>query len=231
MKYGGLKLNKNSIAIISFLVSISFVSVAVAHVPYIERTDYSENNPYYIWKMIEKSKAFYAWLENTEGNNSNDIDVYMFKVRNKPINIYIELIVPVVNEYYTDFVPWYALIGPGLPKINQTVPFTVPEGYGGIIMENVEPGTERDTFYEPFGGKSYYEGPILDKNVSEPGTYYIYCWDPYQMGGDYVLVVGKGEFFGPIDIIRGLINTIIIRRDGELHVPTFLIQKYLSSTI
>ena len=51
------------------------------------------------------------------------------------------------------------------------------------------------------------------------GTYYIYCWDPYEQGGDYNLVLGKGESFGPIDIIRSIINTYIIRRDGELHIP------------
>ena len=55
-------------------------------------------------------------------------------------------------------------------------------------------------------------------DISEPGAYYIYCWDPYSQGGDYVLVIGKGEFFGPADIIRSIINTMIIRKDGELHI-------------
>jgi hypothetical protein len=218
MNDGGKFMHKTLGTLIIIFVMLSTVIVASAHVPYIERSDYSEESPFYVWKMIEKSKAFYSWLETT-GETSDDIDVFKFTVRNKPINIYVELIVPVVNTYYEDFVPWYALIGPNLPEITETLPFTVPEGYGGIIMENVEPGTERETFFEPFGGKSYYTGPILDENITEPGTYYLYCWDPYEMGGDYVLVIGKGEFFGPIDIIRGLINTIIIRRDGELHVP------------
>ena len=220
-------LNKNLIIGISFLMSISLTVTVTAHVPYLERSDYSEENPFYVWKMIEKSKAFYAWLENEGENTGDDIDVYMFKVKNKPVNIYVELIVPVVNDYYAYFVPWYALIGPGLPEITQNLPFDVPSGYGGIIMQNVEPGVERETFFEPFGGKSYYKGPILDENISESGTYYLYCWDPYESGGDYVLVIGKGEFFGPIDIIRGIINTVIIRRDGELHVPPSLISQYL----
>ena len=219
MKNEAERMKKSIQFCISILLIISFVSIASAHVPYIERKDYSEGNPFYVWKLIEKSKAFYAWLENDGKQTGNDIDVFMFKVKNKPINIYVELIVPVAEEYYANFVPWYALIGPGLPEINSELPFIVPEGHGGIIMENVEPGSEREIFYEPFGGKSYYKGPILDENISEPGTYYLYCWDPYESGGDYVLVIGKGEFFGPIDIIRGIINTIIIRRDGELHIP------------
>jgi hypothetical protein len=203
--------------IILFLVF--FTSTIAAHVPYIERFDYSEEKPLYVWKMLEKSKAFYAWLENDGVNPCQDIDVFKFKIRNRPINIYIELIVPTGNGYYEGFVPWFALVGPGLPMPNQTLPFSLPDGYGAIVKENVKPGQERETFFEPFGGKDYFYGPIFDEIINESGTYYVYVWDPHEGGGDYVLVLGKGEFFGPIDIIRSMINTIIIRRDGELHIP------------
>ena len=204
-----------SAIIFSLIIITSSIS---AHVPYIEYKDYNEEKPYYVWKMIEFSKAFYGWLENDGVNPCEDIDAFKFKIKNKPKNVYIELIVPVVDDYYKDFVPWFALVGPGLPEPNQTLPFDIPQGYGVIVKENVEPGVERETFYEPFGGKSYYEGPIFEEDISESGTYYIYCWDPYERGGDYVLVFGNGEFFGPIDIIRSIINTFIIRRDGELNI-------------
>jgi hypothetical protein len=207
--------------ILGFIIFFLTSSLSSAHVPYIERLDYSESNPFFVWKMIEKSKAFYSWLENDGENPCDDIDVYKFKIKNNQKNIYIELIVPVIEDYYKDFVPWFALLGPNLPIPQQELPFNLPHGYGAIVMENVEPGSERETFYEPFGGKSYYYGPILDIDISESGTYYIYCWDPYNRGGDYVLVIGKGEFFGPIDIIRSLINTIIIRNNGEIHIPSF----------
>jgi hypothetical protein len=212
-----MSVNKR-IILFAFLFLVMVPVFASAHVPYIERNDYSPEKPYYVWKMIEKSKAFYAWLETDYENPSNDVDVYKFAVSDKPVNVYIELIVPVVEEYYKAFVPWFALVGPNLPKPQQAIPFDIPEGFGAIIKENVYPGENRSQFYEPFGGKSYYSGPIFEENISTPGTYYICCWDPYQKGGDYVLVIGKGEFFGPIDIIRSLINTIIIRQDGELHI-------------
>jgi len=195
----------------------TYVFTASAHVPYIERSDYSEENPCRIWKMIEYSKAFYSWLQPTD-EICNDIDVFSFTIRQKPVKVYLELIVPDVEGIYDDFVPWYSLIGPGLPEIQDDLPFTIPDGYGGIVMENVEPGEERESFYEPFGGKSYFSGPILDVNVSEPGDYKVYVWDPHEMCGDYVFVIGKGEFFGPFDIIRALINTVIIQMDGELHI-------------
>jgi len=210
--------HKRRIGSIFFVILLFVPITAVAHVPYIERTDYSEEKPFYVWKMIEKSKAFYAWLETDDQKQSHDIDVYKFTVKNKPINIYVELIVPVIEDYYQNFVPWFALVGPDLPPPVHDFPFDIPEGYGVIIEENVFPGENRSQFYEPFGGKSYYNGPILDLNISKSGSYYIYCWDPYHQGGDYVMVIGKGEFFGPIDIVRSLINTFIIRQDGELHL-------------
>ena len=207
------------VILVACFLSLSICTPLVtAHVPYIEYKDYAEDKPLYVWKMIEYSKAFYAWLENDGVNPCEDIDAFKFEIKDQPKNIYIELIVPVVENYYEDFVPWFALVGPGLPEPNQTLPFSIPPDYGAIVMENVEPGSYRESFFEPFGGKSYYYGPIFEENISQPGTYYIYCWDPYEKGGDYVLVFGKGEFFGPIDIIRSIINTIIIRRDGELHI-------------
>ena len=201
-----------------FMFIIINISSVPAHVPYIEYKDYAEDKPLFVWKMLEYSKAFYAWLENDGINPCQDIDAFKFKIRYKPINVYIELIVPAVDNYYEEFVPWFALVGPGLPAPNQTLPFEIPSGCGVIVKENVEPGEIRETFYEPFGGKNYYVGPVFDEILSQKGTYHIYCWDPYEQGGDYVLVLGKKEFFGPIDIIRAIINTMIIRRDGELHI-------------
>ena len=203
--------------IVLVVVLFSIVSFASAHVPYFEHRDFSEDKPFIVRKMVTQSKAIYSWLKNDGVNPCKDIDIYKLKII-RPINLYLEIIVPVVDDFYEDFVPWYALVGPGLPIPSQYLPFELPDGYGAIVMENVEPGESRGTFYEPFGGKSYYVGPIFEENISEPGIYYVYCWDPYEQGGDYVLVIGKGEFFGPIDIIRSIINTFIIRINGELHI-------------
>ena len=70
-----------------------------------------------------------------------------------------------------------------------------------------------------FGGKSYYQGPRFDETINISGTYYVYYWDPYQKGGDYVAVLGYKEQFPPLDFLRALINTPLIRHDYELHLP------------
>ena len=196
---------------------ILFSNIVTAHVPYFEHRDFSEENPFIVRKMVTQSKAIYSWLENDSVNPCEDIDVYKIRVL-RPLNMYIQLIVPVVDDYYEDFVPWFALVGPGLPDPSQSLPFDIPDGYGAIVKENVEPGEPRETFYEPFGGKSYYEGPEHEQKLNQTGTYFVYCWDPYQRGGDYTIVIGKLEIWGPLDILRALIYTPLIRRDFELHI-------------
>jgi len=198
-----------------FFVFIIFMFNAMAHVPYLERRDFNEKRPYIVRKFVEQSIAVYSWIED----DGKDIDVYKLDLKRNKARMYVEVIVPAVDEYYFEFVPWFALVGPNLPNPGVELPFEIPEGYGAIVKENVEPGSEREKFYEPFGGKSYYKGPILDIDVETPGEYYAYFWDPYETGGDYVAVIGRVEFFGLTDILRALIITPMIRQNMELHIP------------
>ncbi len=196
-----------------------FMPAAIAHVPYLERRDSTIEEPFQVRKSITQSIAVYSWLQTDWVNPSTDIDVYRFTIHDKPLRVYLEVIVPVCDGFYANFTPWFALVGPGLPPPNQTLPFDIPEGCGVIVKADAPPGSPRDQFYEPFGGKSYYQGPRFDETINLTGTYTVYYWDPYQKGGDYVAVLGYKEQFPPIDFLRALINTPLIRHDYELHVP------------
>ena len=55
--------------------------------------------------------------------------------------------------------------------------------------------------------------------MNTSGTYYVYYWDHYQTGGDYVAVLGYKEQFPPVDILRSIINVPLIRHNRELHLP------------
>jgi len=195
-----------------------FFPTVLAHVPYLEHRDFSVEKPFLVRKSITQSIAVYSWLKKDGINVSTDIDVYSFTLKNQPLRIYLEVIVPVCDGYYANFTPWFALVGPGLPSPNQTLPFNLPLEYGAIIKQDSPPGSDREQFYEPFGGKSYYQGPRFDETINISGTYYVYYWDPYQKGGDYVAVLGYKEQFPPLDILRALINTPLIRHDYELHL-------------
>jgi hypothetical protein len=209
--------------ILLYAVAGSFLCVLpgiLAHVPYLEHQDFTVDQPFQIRRSITQSIAIYAWLQTDYIHPSTDIDVYTFQIHRRPLHVHLEIIVPVCNGYYTNFTPWFALVGPRLPPPNQTLPFNLPQGYGAIIKEDVRPGQPREKFYEPFGGKWYYQGPKFDEVMNNSGTYYVYYWDHYQTGGDYVAVLGYKEIFLPMDIIRALINTPLIRHNQELHLPS-----------
>lgn len=183
---------------------------ARAHVPFIEKKDYSFEAPFIINGSVEKSIAVYSWIES-----GNDTDVFRLTIT-QPARLYAYVIVPVCPAY-AQFLPWMAVAGPGLPAPDEPLPFDLPQGYGATIIQNTAPGAQRQQFYEPFGGKSYYEAPKFDQTVSVPGPWYLYVWDPSGTGGDYVTIVGFKERFSPADIFRALINTPKIRFDRELH--------------
>ena len=188
---------------------------ASAHVPYLEHFDYSAERPFFI-RDIEQSIAVYSWLEFDE-SGSTDVDVYLFYLSG-PTRVFIESLVPVCTVY-ENFLPSFAVVGPGLPAHEGDLPFKIPDGYGAVVVTNYAPGEERPSFYEPFGGKSYYDGPDFDQVLNTSGLYYVYFWDPAWEGGDYVGVFGKREIWRIRDIVRGLTNTPKIRRNEELHKP------------
>lgn len=202
----GRRMGALLIALTALLV---LVPEASAHVPYIERKDFTAEDQFEI-ADVEQSIAVYAWIEQAA-----DVDFYAFVV-DEPIQLFAELLVPVCPAY-ADFLPSLALLGPGLPAPQFELPVDLLEGHGAIVVPNVEPGGNREQFYEPFGGKHYYEGPVLSENLQGIGTYMLITWDPYGLAGDYVAAVGTEERFNPRDIVRALVNTRLIRGDRELH--------------
>ena len=96
--------------------------------------------------------------------------------------------------------------------------FELPPGWGALVTPHILGEEPRPKFWEPFGGKFYYEGPQFKQLVEQPGTYYIVYWDPEQIGGDYVAVIGDKEIWRLPDILLALINTPKIRQDLELHI-------------
>jgi hypothetical protein len=192
-----------------FFLLLASCASAWAHVPYLERSDIDPRRPLRV-ADAEQSIAVYAWL-----HDARDVDAFSFRV-DGATDLYLELIVPVCPGYES-LLPWYALIGPGLPPPEFELPVPLPPGHGAIVVPNLAPGEPRDSFYEPFGGKSYYVGVPLRDTVSTPGRWSVVAWDPAGGTGDYVMVIGAREQFGPRDLLRAAINTPIIRQDGELH--------------
>jgi hypothetical protein len=200
------------ISCLSALAAAACLSgTALAHVPYIEGADYSPRSPLVITR-VENSKAIYGWLASAADVDYSQIDV------TSPVTLQADVLVQVCPAL-AEFLPSYAIIGPGLPAPTQPIPVPLPDGYGAIVVPNLAPGTERPTFFEPAGGKTYYEGVETIIEATTPGRWAIIVWDPYRMGGDYVLSVGFLEKTSPSDLRLTARNLPIIRSNGELHTP------------
>jgi hypothetical protein len=188
---------------------------ALAHVPYMEDADYSPEAPFQVPQPLEKSRAFYSWLETGE-----DIDVFAFEIT-EPTRLFAQAIVPVCHGY-EGLLPWFAVVGPGLPPPEVPLPFDLPDGYGAWVVENEDPWSPRETFFEPFGNKWYFDGPVFDQVVSTPGTWYLYYWNPHGVAGDYAAILGPSEIWDLFDILRAVIYTPMIRQGQELHIQCLL---------
>ena len=192
----------------TLLVVILTATAAHAHVPYLERVDYGPEKPF-TPELPQQSIAVYAWLESAQ-----DVDYYTFVVLERTPFL-AEVLVP-VHVQHRHFRPGFALIGKGFPAPPSSLPVTPHEGYGALVF--LDDATKpRATFYEPFGGKSYYRGPRFER-VLEPGRYTLVYWDPRHRKGDYVAVIGKQEIWRAKDILRALRITPLIRRGKELHL-------------
>jgi hypothetical protein len=198
-----------SIGVLSLIV-LCVAHPAIAHVPYIEKQDFSEEHPFVVHDSIENSKAIYAWFDT-----GTDVDVYTFEV-NAPVMVYAQAIV-IACPSLEGLLPRFAVVGPGLPVPDEDLPFELPDGYGAVVVQNKKPGEPRDTFFEPFSAKTYFDGPEFNQEVTIPGLWYIYYWDPYKIGGDYVAVLGSKESFSLLNTLRSLINTPKIWFNLELH--------------
>jgi hypothetical protein len=200
-------MEKRGIIFLVLFLLLVFSSSTQAHVPYIEFIDYSESRPFTIRDSVENSKAIYAWLKTGQ-----DIDVYTFEVT-EPVRVVIDITVQKC-EAFEDLLPWFALVGPGLPEPDEEIPFELSEGTGAIVWKNVELGETRNEFWEPIGGKCLYWLGVdnrFDQDISVPGTYYIYYWDPDGFGGDYIASIGflEGVNTRLDDLITRLISPLI----------------------
>ncbi len=184
-------------------------TVARAHVPYLEKTDFTASEPFKC-PMALQSTAVYSWLESDSDVDFCTITAYT------SIPLFAEVIVPVF-DVYAEFRPSIALIGQGLPDPDELLPVPLAPGEGAIVLHDagLEP---RPQFYEPFGNKSYYQGPRLEMNI-KAGKYKLIYWDPEGMTGDYTATIGKYEIWLLKDIIRAFIVTPMIRAGDELHLP------------
>ncbi len=106
--------------------------------------------------------------------------------------------VPVIDRYRT-FRPALAVLGPGLPAIS--VPFSVPQGYGGEILAT-DSVANPPVFHEPFTGTDSWTLRDDKLTLNSPGRYYIVLFSPRGETGKFWGAIGERESFGLTDFLN-----------------------------
>lgn len=209
-------------SLLIFKILICQLAMTVnAHVPFLECEDYSLESPFVVEKDPAISIAIYGYLES-----SNDTDVVELEFDNSDERLFVQVIIPAC-EPLEDFLPYFAITGPGVANATSTTTETRSANLPEEISENIDQDEkvvimehlqdDRECNYEPFGNKSYLRGAEYDELVTEAGKYKVVVWDPEGMTGDYVLVIGYLEDFHDTGL-DPLISTFKIRNDMELHI-------------
>jgi hypothetical protein len=168
---------------------------ALAHVPYLEQDDYSDAAPFVV-EDVTNSKSIHAALDEVV-----DYDVFSITI-DEPTRIYTTTNIPYCPQYES-FAVTYALVGPGLPAPAEALPIELPAGYGAVIVRDSFDSTDdRPLFFEPFGGRMMWEGPVYAIDDAPPGTYRMIVWHDKGELGDYIAVIGEAERFGPKEIAQ-----------------------------
>ncbi len=196
-----------ALSLVFAILMISGVSTAAAHVP---RTA-AENESLETAMVIEdpiKSWAIYSELRDGGIANYYEMDM------KEGERLYLSILTP-ENE---DFVPYLAVMGPGIDENHSTPNFVEQrENVGVKVIE----GQLDEREYEPFTPGSYYHPARYDEEIDESGTYHVVVYNE-ETGGKYGLAVGYKETWGPIEWIRLPLDVVSIRIwEGQSLLFTF----------
>lgn len=101
-------------------------------------------------------------------------------------------------ERFANLRPALAVLGPGLPAVS--LPFAVPEGYGGWLFDYTSLESP-EAFYEEFTGTDSWRYPEESVDLPVDGKYYTVAFVPSGDTGKLWMAVGKAESFGIQDIL------------------------------
>ena len=163
-------------------------SVALAHQPYCENADLTAGNP---WQVPDATVS-YAYFGNLYPEP--DVDYFTFEA-SAGQSVLLSLSIPAIDGQ-EDFAPIMSVFGPGLDTetlagLPERV--TAPKGQGAML---VPLGDEPEYWFEPFGGRYYWNWENYFFDAPEDAIYTVALWHPEQELGRYSFVIGSDEIFG-----------------------------------
>lgn len=171
------------------LLSMVFLPAPVrAHQPYCEFADVTIDTPW----QVPDSTISYAYYGNLYP--AGDVDYFTFDAEEGQ-SVLLSLSIPAIDGQ-EDFAPIMALYGPGVEGRSLMAlaeGFDVPANVEAIM---VDVGEEPEYWFEPFGGRYYWNWDNTFFEAPEDGAYTVALWHPDNELGRYSFVVGEKEEFG-----------------------------------
>ena len=110
-------------------------------------------------------------------------------------DLYVQGGVPEI-ERLSDYKPTIAVVAPGFPDAEETLPFDIPEGLGVVVFA---PEEESSDFYEPFTQTSSWIWIEETLTLPEDGTGYVVAWNDADTTGKIWIAVGTVEDFSDVE--------------------------------
>ena len=221
---------------ITFLILTLSLKLS-AHVPYLEREDFTYENPYIITEEIEKSIAVYS-----DFKSNDDIDIYTFELKPEDFSIdkhadhdhdpaptptpkvglelFVQLLVPhcdALSEMEPELLVTKKMkMHPILEEtFDKYLPRNINLQYEEIVLKYDFKAEDRTIFHEEYSNRNYYYQKEKVKLLYEPGKYTIHVFDKKQMIGDYVFAFGRNDNFDDADWAQAykLLPTITARNE------------------
>jgi uncharacterized surface protein with fasciclin (FAS1) repeats len=184
-----MKLRNIFLMISGFLVLANLApGVALAHQPYCEITDLTSTSP---WQVPDATVS-YAYFGNLYPEP--DVDYFTFEA-SAGQSVLLSLSIPAYDEQES-FAPVMTVFGPGLDTdMPAALPerVTGPQGQGAML---VPLGDEPEYWFEPYGGRYYWNWENYFFDAPEDATYTVALWHPEQQLGRYSFVIGSEEIRG-----------------------------------
>ena len=242
------------------MIMISLPLIAQAHVQYLEPEclvkKNQEVNTAAPWPSVEFGGFDYSFEYPlifpdddliTDRNThaylaAGDVDVHKITISEGVTGTLRAYTLTAACQQYYHFYPVVSVFGPGLPPLDEDLPFEIPEeldALGHMRTYPVEsPVGERPVYrmtdrvsglwiWSWFLDRATQEIRIQDP---EPGTYYIVVWDPDGKAGDYTFATGFENLHTPeeerqrdivVPLITGMKTTVCdcIEAEGPSPFP------------
>lgn len=170
------------------MIPLLLLTTAMAHRPSFGDQGMDSSETAYVIEDIDISIVVYKELV------CDDPHLWMTFDGLEGQELFVQLGVPEITRL-REHRPSVAVLGPGMPALEEPLPFEVPEGLGGYVFSATDTPSD---FYEPFTQTSSWI--YVEERLTLPadGTGYIIGFQPDDSTGKIWLATGEVEDFSGV---------------------------------